>query len=582
MPPSPEQLGRIREYTDGWKAGDQNSFAAFADLVAFLLHVPVAEVTDSVRIVRGAARERALLAPLSGPTRPLRLRDGRFLKITVNLALVDTDDGVRMKSPDCSFRYQDDERGKDWVFRSTTNAILLITIRLRISTCEAISAPKGYSTADQPLERVHFPVARPTLEGVIRLLAEQFGVPTNEEPHVCGGRCCTSPSVCSTRSRIFRPRVRRNRSRLGAHDRDRDASKTPKPVPRRVPLNSDQHPGQQYASRFASRRLAHGRRVFGALRRVFSRLRELLDPEDELDQGGGEDRDQEQDEHEARAGPHERASRRERPIGTPATGESGLDVSVARVIVLPARIPAPPRPSAGRGRARTSRRSRRAAPAPTAWRRRTPAPSAPAEPPARRHARRRPTRRTDLERVAGLRAGELELLRRDVELAVAEPVDPEHLTRDAALVVFAWQRDDRRCERGGLHLRAERAHGNPGAQVGRGGGHHVPAGEGRPGRGQLILGVGELDDRAADRRAWPPRGPGDRCRGRSGSRSRPRPRGSGDRSPRPDRRPRAPHPPAGTARLARARSAPARTSKAGTSWVMSTTRARGSMSRITA
>ena len=99
-------------------AGDRDSFDSFAALAALLLSLTVAVDDDSVRIWRfEGRRDRAFLAPLSGATNPLRFRDGRFLKITVNLAMVDTEHGRRVKVPDCSFQYQSDEAGEDWVFR---------------------------------------------------------------------------------------------------------------------------------------------------------------------------------------------------------------------------------------------------------------------------------------------------------------------------------------------------------------------------------------------------------------------------------------------------------------------------------
>ena len=53
----------------------------------------------------------------------------------------------------------------------------------------------------------------------------------------------------------------------------------------------------------------------------------------------------------------------------------------------------------------------------------------------------------DLERVADLRAGGLELFGRDVELAVAVAVDPEHLARDPPVVVLVRERHERGRER---------------------------------------------------------------------------------------------------------------------------------------
>jgi hypothetical protein len=42
----------------------------------------------------------------------------------------------------------------------------------------------GVLRPSHPLERVHFPTGRVSIEGVIRLLADQFGLPCNESPEV--------------------------------------------------------------------------------------------------------------------------------------------------------------------------------------------------------------------------------------------------------------------------------------------------------------------------------------------------------------------------------------------------------------
>jgi hypothetical protein len=184
LPSSAELSGRVREYTDAYRACNRKSFDAFADLAALLLGITVGAENDSVRIWRGeGSTDRALLAPISGAVNPLRLRDGRYLRITINLAIVDTEKyGPRMEAPDCSFQYQADEDGDDWVFRydykrDPANDHPPAHLHVRGTLHSDVLGPRL-------LERVHFPVARPTLEGVIRLLAGQFGVPTREEPDV--------------------------------------------------------------------------------------------------------------------------------------------------------------------------------------------------------------------------------------------------------------------------------------------------------------------------------------------------------------------------------------------------------------
>jgi hypothetical protein len=52
-------------------------------------------------------------------------------------------------------------------------------LQIRGSVTEATALPQGV-----PLERIHFPTQRLSLEAVIRLLVDQFGVPTAEPANV--------------------------------------------------------------------------------------------------------------------------------------------------------------------------------------------------------------------------------------------------------------------------------------------------------------------------------------------------------------------------------------------------------------
>ena len=77
------------------------------------------------------------------------------------------------------------------------------------------------------------------------------------------------------------------------------------------------------------------------------------------------------------------------------------------------------------------------------------------------------------------RAGGLELLGRDVQLAVAVVVDPQALAHDPARLLVVRQRHERRGQQRRVDLGAERGErGAAGEERGRGR-HHVPPGEGR-------------------------------------------------------------------------------------------------------
>ncbi|HEV2999826.1 MAG TPA: hypothetical protein VGW75_03715 [Solirubrobacteraceae bacterium] len=159
-------------------AGDENSLHAFRLLASRLLALTVAHPSAGLRLhFLERRRDRAVLASVAGPTAPLRLLDGRYLRVAVSLRLFDTDEGRRLKVVESSCQYQADEVGKAWIvrydyLRSASGAHPPGHLQLN-----------GRLTAVPGVEvgRLHFPTGRVPLEAVIRLLVEEFGVPTNEE-----------------------------------------------------------------------------------------------------------------------------------------------------------------------------------------------------------------------------------------------------------------------------------------------------------------------------------------------------------------------------------------------------------------
>lgn len=186
MPRSvPELLSEVRGYTDGFKAGDDNSARAFRDLVSLLLGLTIAAPGHAPRLtyLKGGTRDQSILGGTPAPTDPLKLTDGRFLKITVFLHLAETENGRRLKVRDSSYQYQLDSDGRDWVFRYDYKR------DPEHQYPPAHLHVRGALNSDAlpiklPLERIHFPTPRVSLEAVIRLLAEGFGVPCNEPPEV--------------------------------------------------------------------------------------------------------------------------------------------------------------------------------------------------------------------------------------------------------------------------------------------------------------------------------------------------------------------------------------------------------------
>jgi hypothetical protein len=177
-------LGRARDLTRRYMAGGPPAMPAFEELTGFLLGLTVLARHGGVRLAYlERQRSRAAIGGLGGPTDPLPLNDGRYLRTSVSLYLDDDDErGPLLKVAKSSYQYQADHGGKHWVFRydylrepgPDPNP------QTHLQVNGTLAAP-GVLAADHPLGRVHFPTDRVSLEGVIRLLADQFNVPCNTE-----------------------------------------------------------------------------------------------------------------------------------------------------------------------------------------------------------------------------------------------------------------------------------------------------------------------------------------------------------------------------------------------------------------
>jgi hypothetical protein len=182
-PELPALLGEVRELTARYQAGRPNCFEAFRQLTALLLHLTVLAPQGGVRLARGRRPDTLALGGWSGPDDPLPLLDNRYLRLSFTLFMAQTPEGPRLKVQDSSYQYQADRDGRDWIFRYDylrvpphPHPAAHLQIRGGLAG--------GYLSAGTPLERFHFPTGRVSLEGVIRLLADQFHVPCNEPPEI--------------------------------------------------------------------------------------------------------------------------------------------------------------------------------------------------------------------------------------------------------------------------------------------------------------------------------------------------------------------------------------------------------------
>jgi hypothetical protein len=182
-PTSPE-IARARALTAEFMAGGPRSFDAFRDLAQLLLQATVLATGQAVRLSgRGGRRgdDVRVLAGVSGPTDPLRLRDGRWLRLAVTLYL-DRQQGNRLKVRKSSFQYQADRDGDHPIFRydylripGSTEPPAHLNIYGTLTVTDLLPGTR-------PLSRVHFPTSRVAMEAGIRLLADDFAVPTATDP----------------------------------------------------------------------------------------------------------------------------------------------------------------------------------------------------------------------------------------------------------------------------------------------------------------------------------------------------------------------------------------------------------------
>jgi len=168
-------LGDIRHLSTRYKSGDSRAFDAFRDLVSLILHSTVLHSNSAARLSYGEGSD-LVLGGWNGPTDPLGLTDGNFLRLSIALYREDTPQGPRVKVRASSFQYQRDPDGERWIFRYD----YLRNPPERYPACHLQVRGTLIETGD--VQRVHFPTHRVSLEAVIRLLIEEFNVPPRTPP----------------------------------------------------------------------------------------------------------------------------------------------------------------------------------------------------------------------------------------------------------------------------------------------------------------------------------------------------------------------------------------------------------------
>lgn len=176
----------VRELTERYRSGGRPAFVALENLIGLLLRLTVLHRSGVVRLWRQHHPDRATIGGARFILDPLPLNDGRLLRLAIDLFLARDDPrGPLLKVSRSSFQYQLDPEAARWVFRyeydrdQNPHSHPQAHLQLRGDLGEP-----SLLAQRRALERLHFPTGRMPLEGVIRLLVEEFGVPCNQPASV--------------------------------------------------------------------------------------------------------------------------------------------------------------------------------------------------------------------------------------------------------------------------------------------------------------------------------------------------------------------------------------------------------------
>lgn len=168
--------------------GGKEGLEAYRQLTSKLLNLTVLDPSQYPRLVylKEGSWDVAVLGGLNGPSDPLLLTDGRYLRVSVTVFIDHEDDrGPFIKVRTSSFQYQVDRDAEQPIFRydylREPGPDPHPTAHLQVYGSP--TEPEAFPT-DTPLSRIHFPTGRVAIEAVIRCLVEQFGVPTREDARI--------------------------------------------------------------------------------------------------------------------------------------------------------------------------------------------------------------------------------------------------------------------------------------------------------------------------------------------------------------------------------------------------------------
>ncbi|MFC8273691.1 hypothetical protein ACFUJR_14430 [Streptomyces sp. NPDC057271] len=175
------KCAEVRTLSAKVRQGGRQSATAFRELAQKLLAITVMEQGqrlilrpslrgDAVWVLEGGYR-----APLVSDAGMLKLRDGHWLKVGYRLSLTGNN---RLAVTESKIQYQWTDTDHSEVFRyDYAYEAEDQHPAAHLDLHALLPEPDGPGGPGWPLERVHFPTGRTSLEQVLRLLVQGFNVP---------------------------------------------------------------------------------------------------------------------------------------------------------------------------------------------------------------------------------------------------------------------------------------------------------------------------------------------------------------------------------------------------------------------
>lgn len=178
----------MRAYFAAIKSGTRQSLESWRDLANLLLRVTVADSAEHIRLSWPAGGKRIAAQFGRKDEPPTLLRNGKYLRVLQSLSIEPSDEhGPRLKVLASVYQYAADATESNWLFRYDYVRVPPNKYPgAHLQICKA-APPDLPCLPAKPVERIHFPTGRVSLEAVLRLLIEDFGIEAATPEHYWRG-----------------------------------------------------------------------------------------------------------------------------------------------------------------------------------------------------------------------------------------------------------------------------------------------------------------------------------------------------------------------------------------------------------